>query len=163
MIPDWIEWLENRKDLLYPLCKTIKDKIRTYIANHFITDTVVKTDVRSIVHAMEEGVRLGKEGRKWSEKDSFILNNIIGFIKENTIIPNRHACAEECLEWLESLNTIDQSGLEIIESEIKRLHDVVKKKKEEYERYEIWGEVPELRGKLKAYEELYSFISNIKK
>ena len=113
------ELLENDMDFLYPLCKTTKDKIRVYIANHFITDTVVKTDVRSIVHAMEEGVRLGKE--------------------------------------------VDGEYLESIKSEIKRLHDAVKKKKEEYERYEIWGEVPELRGKLKAYEELYSFISNIKK
>lgn len=58
----WLEKQKEQKQEQYsPLCNTVKDKIREYIANHFITDTVVKTDVNSIVKAMEEGVRLGKE------------------------------------------------------------------------------------------------------
>ena len=68
-----IAYLERQKEPHYsPLCKTIKDKIREYIDNHFIADTVVKTDMKSIVKAMEEGVRLGKEEQKpmaWSKED----------------------------------------------------------------------------------------------
>lgn len=63
-------WLEKQKEPHYsPLCNTIKDKIREYIANHFIADTVVKTDMKSIVKAMEEGVRLGKEEQQPAEWD----------------------------------------------------------------------------------------------
>ncbi len=67
-------YLEKQKEPHYsPLCKTIKDKIREYIANHFIADTVVKTDMRSIVKAMEEGVRLGKAEQEsrmdWSDAE----------------------------------------------------------------------------------------------
>lgn len=66
---DLVKWLEDnlkeQKSTSYsPLCNTIKDKIREYVANHFVTDTIVKTDVKSIVKAMEEGVRLGKEEQK---------------------------------------------------------------------------------------------------
>jgi len=43
---------------------TVKEKIKSYIAGHFITDEVVKTDVNAIVHAMEEGVRIGVEEEK---------------------------------------------------------------------------------------------------
>ena len=57
-----IDWLERQKTERYsPLCKTVKDKIREYVSNHFVTDTLVKTDVSSIVKAMEEGVRIGME------------------------------------------------------------------------------------------------------
>lgn len=52
----------------YPLCETIKDKIKCYIANHFIADREVTTDIPSIVHAMEEGVRLGKEEEQKEKK-----------------------------------------------------------------------------------------------
>ena len=52
------------KYLVYPLAKNTNDKIRSYIANNFIADTVVHTDVNAIVHAMEEGVRLGREEYK---------------------------------------------------------------------------------------------------
>jgi len=63
-----LAYLEKQKEPHYsPLCNTIKDKIREYIANHFIADTVVKTDMKSIVKAMEEGVRLGKEEQKPAE------------------------------------------------------------------------------------------------
>lgn len=69
-----LAYLERQKEPHYfPLCKTIKDKIREYIANHFIADTVVKTDMRSIVKAMEEGVRLGKAEQEsrmdWSDAE----------------------------------------------------------------------------------------------
>ncbi len=61
----WLAYLEKQKEPHYsPLCNTIKDKIREYIASHFIADTVVKTDMKSIVKAIEEGVRLGKEEQK---------------------------------------------------------------------------------------------------
>ena len=62
---------EKKSEQYSPLCNTIKDKIREYIANHFIADTVVKTDMRSIVKAMEEGVRLGKEEQKPAEIDEY--------------------------------------------------------------------------------------------
>ena len=68
---------KERKPASYsPLCNTIKDKIREYVANNFVTDTVVKTDVKSIVKAMEEGVRLGKEEQKPAE-DKELLKNIL--------------------------------------------------------------------------------------
>lgn len=67
-----LTYLEKQKEPHYsPLCNTIKDKIREYIANHFIADTVVKTDMRSIVKAMEEGVRLGEEKQK-EQKSSIV-------------------------------------------------------------------------------------------
>ena len=74
-----IEQKEQKPEQYSPLCNTIKDKINEYIANHFIADTVVKTDIKSIVKAMEEGVRLGKESRtpaEWSEEDEKILHAI---------------------------------------------------------------------------------------
>ena len=58
---DALAWLEKQgehKSIEYPLCKTVKDKIDYYIVNHFTTDTVVKTDVNSIVKAMKEGDKL---------------------------------------------------------------------------------------------------------
>ena len=45
----------------YMFCETVKDKIHQYISNHFVADKIVKTDMNSIVHAMEEGVRIGQE------------------------------------------------------------------------------------------------------
>lgn len=64
-------YLEKQKEPHYsPLCNTVKDKIREYMANHFIADAVVKTDMKSIVNAMEEGVRLGKEEQKRTEGDN---------------------------------------------------------------------------------------------
>lgn len=71
------KWAEKQKEPHYsPLCKTIKDKIREYIANHFVADTVVKTDMKSIVKAMEEGVRLGKEEQKPLSTEETELNSI---------------------------------------------------------------------------------------
>lgn len=73
----WIDNMTNRpeetEDPKYPkqVCKTVKDKIDMYIANNFITDTVVKTDVNSIVKAMFEGVEIGKrekQTKKQTEK-----------------------------------------------------------------------------------------------
>lgn len=59
---------QKKKDkidfMVYPLLDTTKYKIDTYIANNFITDKIVKTDVNAIVHAMKEGVRLGREEYK---------------------------------------------------------------------------------------------------
>ena len=75
-----IAYLEKQKEPHYsPLCNTIKDKIREYIANHFIADTVVKTNMKSIVKAMEEGVRLGKEDQKSTENPRDIHNQ--GYVK----------------------------------------------------------------------------------
>ena len=56
----------------YPLAKNTKERIDTYIANNFITDKVVKTDVNAIVHAMKEGVRLGKEEMKEEAVDGYV-------------------------------------------------------------------------------------------
>lgn len=63
---------EQKSEQYSPLCVTVKDKIHEYISNHFIADTVVKTDIKSIVKAMEEGVRLGKEEQK-------LVNSPAGF------------------------------------------------------------------------------------
>ena len=77
---DALAYLEKQKEPHYsPLCNTIKDKIREYIANHFIADTVVKTNMKSIVKAMEEGVRLGKEDQKSTENPRDIHNQ--GYVK----------------------------------------------------------------------------------
>lgn len=57
----------------YPLAKNTKERIDTYIANNFITDKVVKTDVNAIVHAMKEGVRLGKEEMKEEAVDGYVF------------------------------------------------------------------------------------------
>ena len=66
-----IEKQERQKPEQYsPLCNTIKDKIQEYVVNHFVTDTVVKTDIKSIVKAMEEGVRLGKEEQKPGDNET---------------------------------------------------------------------------------------------
>lgn len=102
----WIAYLEKQKEQKLeeysPLCNTIKDKIREYIANHFIADTVVKTDMKSIVKAMEEGVRLGKKEQQpaeWSEEDEKIIDEICGnleYILHNTI------CAEQTKVNLEN-------------------------------------------------------------
>ena len=74
----WIAYLEKEKLEEYsPLCNTIRDKIREYIANHFIADTVVKTDMGSIVKAMEEGVRLGKKEQKPTEELFYRLNGLM--------------------------------------------------------------------------------------
>ena len=53
-----------QESLNYVLCNNTMDKIQVYIANNFIADEVVKTDVKSIVKAMEEGVRLGIDAQK---------------------------------------------------------------------------------------------------
>ena len=53
-----------QKSMNYVLCNNTMDKIQVYIANNFIADEVVKTDVKSIVKAMEEGVRLGIDAQK---------------------------------------------------------------------------------------------------
>lgn len=74
---DCIAYLEKQKEPYYsPLCNTVKDKIREYIGNHFIADTVVKTDMKSIVKAMEEGVRLGKEEQKPLLTEETELNSL---------------------------------------------------------------------------------------
>lgn len=148
-----IAYLEKQKPNPYILCESIKDKIKTYIANHFITDEVVKTDVASIVHAMEEGVRFGmaeQNPAEWSEEDEYIINNIFGFVKENTSNPHRKLCAEECLSWLnnrlkslrpqskqewseeekaclnEAIETLNKLGYEGIADNLKHLHPELK-------------------------------------
>ena len=91
-------WLEKHKEFHYsPLCNTIKDKIREYIANHFIADTVVKTDMKSIVNAMEEGVRLGKEEQKsvecvWIHKK---------YNREYRIVSNNARLKNSNGEWID--------------------------------------------------------------
>lgn len=106
------EWIEKQKESHYsPLCNTIKDKIHEYIANHFIADAVVKTDMRSIVKAMEEGVRLGKEEQQpaeWSEEDERIVDHCIGYIEASCLDAND---LRECTNWLEDLpNRFAQSS-----------------------------------------------------
>ena len=64
----WLEAQGEHKSIEYPLCKTVKDKIDYYIVNHFTTDTVVKTDVNSIVKAMKEGVMIGMSEQKPADK-----------------------------------------------------------------------------------------------
>lgn len=50
---------------------------------------------------------------------------------------------------------------ELIRKEIERLVTLISVEKEEYEKYEIWGEVPELRGKLAFAYDILSFINNL--
>lgn len=64
----WLEKQGEQNSIEYPLCETVKDKIDYYIVNHFTTDTVVKTDVNSIVKAMKEGVRIGMNEQKPADK-----------------------------------------------------------------------------------------------
>ena len=53
---------------------------------------------------VEEFVKdYGQKPTGWSEKDEHIIKNIYDFVKENTIVPHRVKCAEECLDWLKSL------------------------------------------------------------
>lgn len=92
---------KEQKPVSYtPLCNTIKDKILEYVANHFVTDTVVTTDVKSIIKAMEEGVKLGKESQKpveWSEEDDGMLLSIINAFRNGTV----STIGQE--QWLKSL------------------------------------------------------------
>ena len=88
----------------YILCKSIKDKIKTYIANHFITDEVVKTDVASIVHAMEEGVRFGMAEQKpveWSEEDTHKTERLLYLIASNKGFNREHR--DEAINIIKSL------------------------------------------------------------
>lgn len=106
-----IAYLEKQKEPHYsPLCNTIKDKIREYIANYFIADTVVRTDMKSIVKAMEEGVRLGNEEKRsaeWSEEDEAKKERLISIVKralhgnEYPILNDNGAT--ELITWLKSL------------------------------------------------------------
>ena len=82
---------EQKPEIYSPLCDTIKDKIREYIVNHFTIDTVVKTDVNSIVKAMEEGVRLGKESQKPAITSKFNVGDKI-YYKGNS--RNRYVIKE---------------------------------------------------------------------
>ena len=105
---EWIAWLKKqseRKPDLYPLCTTVKEKIRTYIANNFITDEVVKTDVKSIVRAMEEGVRLGKEENKstWSEEDENRFKNLIELIEQSN---EGKGTKEDFIKFINRLNSL---------------------------------------------------------
>ena len=61
-IKRWYDWLNRNIDKEITeslLCNDVSDKIHSYIANNFITGKVVKTDVISIIRAMEEGVKIG--------------------------------------------------------------------------------------------------------
>ena len=51
--------------------------------------------------------------------------------------------------------------IEQIKSEIKRRYDSDRKKHDEYQKYEIWGEIPKLRGRLEAFREMYTWICNM--
>lgn len=51
---------------------------------------------------------------------------------------------------------------DIIRAEIVKRIEQIKKIKEEYEMYEVWGEVPQLRGKLDFAYNLLIFIDNMK-
>lgn len=102
-----LEKQKEQKPEQYFLCDTIKDKIRSYISNHFTADEVVKTDVRSIVKAMEEGVRLGKEEQKpaeWGEEDlqhkSWILEHLADGERK---MPEYAEDFRAAYKWLKSL------------------------------------------------------------
>lgn len=83
-----------------PLCHTIKDKIREYIANHFIADTVVKTDMKDIVKAMEEGVRLGMEEQKSAEmRDSRQIALMIDNGRRSGVIEGRKQVVDNPEEY----------------------------------------------------------------
>lgn len=103
----WLEKQGEQKSIEYPLCKTVKDKIDYYIVNHFTTDTVVKTDVNSIVKAMKEGVMIGMSEQKpaeWSEKDSSLCIQIQGILSVcrcyNLLSPDLY---KKMCDWLKSL------------------------------------------------------------
>ena len=96
----------EQKLIEYPLCKTVKDKIDYYIVNHFTTDTVVKTDVNSIVKAMEEGVMMGMSEQKpaWSEEDEKTLLWIISDVKRlERDYKKADIIAKMEINWLKSL------------------------------------------------------------
>lgn len=101
-----IAYLERQKKEIYsPLCKTVKDKIREYVTNHFVTDTLVKTDVSSIVKAMEEGVRIGMEeeggqGRaRWTGEDRDMAMKIKCYLSSAIGVPEDEMRAME--KWLD--------------------------------------------------------------
>jgi hypothetical protein len=97
-ITKWIAYLEKQKEHepeeYSPLCNTINDKIQEYITNHFITDTVVKTDVNSIAKAMEEGVRLGKKEQnpKFNVGDTIRLKNSYAEYTIESISDGKYYC-----------------------------------------------------------------------
>ena len=77
-----------------------KDKIREYIANHFIADTVVKTDMKDIVKAMEEGVRLGMEEQKSAEmRDSRQIALMIDNGRRSGVIEGRKQVVDNPEEY----------------------------------------------------------------
>lgn len=83
-----------------PLCHTIKDKIREYVANHFIADTVVKTDMNDIVKATEEGVRLGMEEQKSAEmRDSRQIALMIDNGRKSGVIEGRKQVVDNPEEY----------------------------------------------------------------
>lgn len=111
---------KEQKPVSYtPLCNTIKDKIREYVSNHFVTDTVVTTDVKSIVKAMEEGVKLGKESQKpveWSKEDESQLDDIekaISNYYDLNHAPQYHYWLEQKLKSLRSQPKQEWSDVEM--------------------------------------------------
>lgn len=118
--------LELKPEQYSPLCDTVKDKIREYIANHFIADTVVKTDIKSIVKAMEEGVRLGKESQKpaeWSEEDKkkiYFLSRLIELqVKDEEYCFGegfRMISKQEAIEMLKSLRPSWKPSEELLDA-----------------------------------------------
>ena len=98
---DCIAYLERQKEIGIRWLKSdnVKNPDKPYIdkAGMFYT-----TDGK-MCHASEIEKQKGQKPTGWSEKDEHIIKNIYDFVKENTIVPYRVKCAEECLEWLKSL------------------------------------------------------------
>ena len=50
---------------------------------------------------------------------------------------------------------------EVIKVEIIKRIDKIESKKREYEKYEVWGEVPELRGQLEFARSILDFVDSM--
>jgi hypothetical protein len=70
------------------------------VARHFIADTVVKTDMKDIVKAMEEGVRLGMEEQKSAEmRDSRQIALMIDNGRRSGVIEGRKQVVDNPEEY----------------------------------------------------------------
>ena len=98
---DCIAYLERQKEIGIRWLKSdnVKNPDKPYIDK---TGMFYTTDGK-MCHASEIEKQKGQKPTGWSEKDEHIIKNIYDFVKENTIVPYRVKCAEECLEWLKSL------------------------------------------------------------
>jgi len=97
---DCIAYLESKgSGIKWFKSDNVKNPDKPYIDK---TGMFYTTDGK-MCHASEIEKQKGQKPTGWSEKDEHIIKNIYDFVKENTIVPYRVKCAEECLEWLKSL------------------------------------------------------------